>query len=286
MSKVGLQKAIQDYIEQPLPLWENNITQLLVEHKSVELAKQSQIIPNPYTIAGCIIKNKSVSEVSLSLSGTNHHIKIVLPSDDLKEFYKQHGIEPVSITTIESTNAIAKIVTALDILKQIEPIHDFILKIVKSVQLIKAEYTDTDISYSHPDIPFSVFFSVCDEVSGISDLRVAESILHEAMHLKLTLIEEIVPLIVPNAKGLYFSPWRDEPRPARGVLHGLFVFRALFDFLTAIYNTKIFPNEVKDYIQLRIKEVTEDISQLQKFAGCPDLTKNGAILTINLLPLN
>lgn len=275
------QKIIQDYLEKPLPLWENEITQLLVTQKWTELAKQSQIVPSTYTIAGCVIKNKeNVTEDNLSLA-TNSYIKIALPSNDLNGFYEEHGIEPMDNTTVKSSDEIAKVITALNILKYIEPAHDFILKIVKSVQLIKAEYSETDISYSHPEIPFSIFFSVCEEVSIISDLRVAESILHEAMHLKLTLIEDIVPLIVPNAKGLYFSPWRDEPRPARGVLHGLFVFKALLDFFKAIMETNV---AEKVYIQSRINQIKEDLFQLKNFVSCPDLTKDGAILTANLLP--
>lgn len=280
---MDIQKIIQDYLEQPLPLWENEITQLLVEQKWAALAKQSQVKPETYTIAGFIIKNKSVTETNLLLPSTNNNIKIALPSVDLKGFYQEHGIEPIELTTAESTNETTKIITALDILQCIEPVKDFILKIVKSVQLIKAEYAETDISYSHPEIPFSIFFSVCDEVSTISDLRVAESILHEAMHLKLTLIEDIVPLIIPNAKGLCFSPWRDEPRPARGVLHGLFVFKALLDFFEAIMETNI---TEKAYIQSRINQIKEDLSQLKDFTLCADLTKYGANLSRNLLPLN
>lgn len=280
---MAIQKIIQNYLEQPLPLWENEITQLLVDYKWAALAKQYQITPNTYTIVKCVIKNKSVTETNLSLPVTNCDIKIELPSDDLKRFYEKHGIEPVEITTIESENEITKINSALCVLKQIEPVYDFIIKIVKSVQLIKAECPDIDVSYSHPEIPFSIFFSVCDEVSTISDLRVAESILHEAMHLKLTLIENVVPLIVHNAKGLYFSPWRDEPRPARGALHGLFVFKALLDFFEAIVVTNV---TEKKYIELRINQIKQDLYQLKYFALCPDLTIYGASLLRNLLPLN
>lgn len=277
------QKAIQEYLEQPLPLWENEITQFLVQHKWEALAKQFQIAPNTYTIAGCVMNGNTVSESNLLLPSTNNTISLALPSDDLKGFYEEHGIVPVEIVIAESNEAVAKILSALDILKCIEPVHDFILKIVHSMQLIKAEYPDTDVSYSHPEIPFSIFFSLCDEVSSLSDVRVAESILHEAMHLKLTLIEGIVPLISPTAKGLYFSPWRDEPRPARGVLHGLFVFKALLDFFEAIAETNV---AEKEYIESRINQIKEDLDQLTGFTLCPDLTKYGATLTTNLLPLN
>lgn len=280
---MGIQKIIQDYLKQPLPLWENEITQTLVDYKWTELTAQSRITPNSYTISECIIKGKRANEINLSLSTNNYNIKVAVPANDLKEFYKKHGIEPLEITNEKFENEFIKIKTALDIFQKVKPTENFILNIIKSVQLIKAEYSDTDISYSHPEIPFSIFFSVCEEISIISDLRVAESILHEAMHLKLTLIENIVPLVIPNARGVYFSPWRDEPRPARGVLHGLFVFKALLDFFEDLIETNI---AEKEYIQLRINQIKEDLCQLKYFFTCPDLTKDGATLTTNLLPSN
>lgn len=280
---MSIQKTIQDYLKQPLPLWENEVTKILVDYKWTELDTQNQITPNSYTITQCVIKDKSLSEINFLLSASNYNIKISVPTDDLKDFFESHGIEPLEITNDKYENEIKKITAALDIFQKNQPILNFILNIIKSVLLIKAENSDTDISYSHPEIPFSIFFSICEEISIISDLRVAESILHEAMHLKLTLIENIVPLIIPNAKGVYFSPWRDEPRPARGVLHGLFVFKALLDFFEHIIETNL---PEKEYIQSRINQIKKDLFELKDFAKCADLTKDGAILTTNLLPLS
>jgi HEXXH motif-containing protein len=279
---VAIQKIMQNYLEQPLPLWENEITQLLVDYKWAALVKQSQITPNTYSIAGCVQKDNSIIEANLSLPVTEGNIKIELPSADLNGFYEKHGIEPVEITSIESDDEITKINSALSVLKQIEPVHDFILKIVQSVQLIKAEYPDTDVSYSHPEIPFSIFFSVCEEVSTISDLRVAESILHEAMHLKLTLIETHVDLIEPNSKEIYYSPWRDENRPLRGVLHGLFVFRAILDFYTILLK-KPFTKEINQYLLGRISEIKGEINLIKAFSQSNGLTTSGQKLSFKLL---
>lgn len=279
---MDIQKIIQDYLKQPLPLWENEITQLLVDYKWAELALQSQITPNTYTIAECVIKDRSVTETNLPLSDSNYDIKIAVPSDDLKGFYKKHGIEPFEISTDNAENEIKKIITALDIFQKIEPIQNFILKIVKSIQLIKAEYSDTDVSYSHPEIPFSIFFSVCEDVSIISDLRVAESILHEAMHLKLTLIEYHIDLIEPNSQETFYSPWRDEQRPLRGVLHGLFVFRAILDFYM-ILSKKSFTKEIHMYLSSRISEIKREINLIKTFPQSNDLTISGQKLSIMLL---
>lgn len=276
-----LQEHIENYIEHPFPLWDNELTKLLVANKWHELSTGVSLNEQyNYNITNSITKGQHNDEFMIPLLGSN--IQIAIPTLPLQSFYKEHGLKTTDFEN-DQLVIIAKINSALAVIQSVPEAFLFINQLVKSVQLIEAEYTDTDTSYSHPDIPFSIFFSVCEEDSIISNLRVAESILHEAMHLKLTLIENIVPLIVPNSKGLYFSPWRDEPRPARGVLHGLFVFKALLDFFESIIKTNV---TEKEYIQFRINQIKEDISQLKDFTLCPDLTKDGANLSRNLLPLN
>lgn len=280
---MNIQKIIQDYLEQPLPLWENEITNLLVEFKWAELASQSHTAPNTYTIVGCVIKDLSVDEINMPLSLANCDIKIELPSENLKGFYVKHGIEPVEVTTTESSEETAKVLSALAMLRHIAPVYDFILKIVKSIQLIKAEYSETDVSYSHPEIPFSIFFSICEEVSIISDLRVAESILHEAMHLKLTLIENHIDLIQPDSKETFYSPWREEERPLRGVLHGIFVFKAIKDFYNLLipqYQKN--PLEIK-FIKFRIHEIEKDFETLKAFPSSQGLSNYGKLFASKLL---
>ena len=59
---------------------------------------------------------------------------------------------------------------------------------------------------------------LCDEV-------LAESITHEAAHFWLNLVEEISPLCLdPWGNAEWASPWRDDPRPLAGIIHGVFVF--------------------------------------------------------------
>jgi HEXXH motif-containing protein len=113
---------------------------------------------------------------------------------------------------------------------------------------------------------------------------VAESILHESMHLKLSLIEQIVPLVKPDTGNRYYSPWRDEPRPAHGVMHGLFVFRAVFDFFRSLNGQT--RASIKDHLDFRQEQIIEEFRQLDQFDRCPDLTSDGAILIKNLLPLS
>jgi HEXXH motif-containing protein len=61
---------------------------------------------------------------------------------------------------------------------------------------------------------------------------IAESMVHEFHHNRLFAIESAVPLVEDTAAGtvLYYSPFRTDPRPIRGLLHGLYVFIAVWRF--------------------------------------------------------
>lgn len=61
---------------------------------------------------------------------------------------------------------------------------------------------------------------------------IAESMVHEFHHNRLFAIESAVPLVEDTEAGaaLYYSPFRTDPRPIRGLLHGLYVFAAVWRF--------------------------------------------------------
>jgi HEXXH motif-containing protein len=61
---------------------------------------------------------------------------------------------------------------------------------------------------------------------------IAESMVHEFHHNRLFAIESLVPLVEDTGAetALYYSPFRPDPRPIRGLLHGLYVFAAVWRF--------------------------------------------------------
>ncbi len=55
--------------------------------------------------------------------------------------------------------------------------------------------------------------------------QIAEALLHEYYHTKLNALLDLAPVFVgDDGAEDYYSPWRDDPRPLRGVLHGVFSF--------------------------------------------------------------
>jgi len=269
---MNLSKLVTEFTLRPFPLWNNEVVNHLVADKMENLSL-------PYSLTNCILKESVESEITRLLP--TDQLTIVLPSIDLQYFYQDHGLNPLSADD-SFDDAIKQVQRALDIFKQIPAVHTFVISIVKSIQLLKTDDPETDMSYSHPDIPFSIFVSVCENNSSICNLRVAESILHEAMHLELTLMEDVLEMVNPKSKDVYYSPWRGEERPLRGVLHGLYVFTAILDFYAALI--KITSDEsLTAYLRKRIEIIKEEFTMLHEFPKSPGLTPSGRNLATNIL---
>ncbi len=84
-----------------------------------------------------------------------------------------------------------------------------------------------------PRWPYRIFISIPAR-SRVQDLRVAEAVVHEAMHLILTNFERVSPLV--SDERTLKSPWRSELRPAAGVLHGIYVFCCISRFFRHLDN--------------------------------------------------
>jgi len=63
--------------------------------------------------------------------------------------------------------------------------------------------------------------------------RLAAVLIHEFSHSKLNGLFDLVALDVENREEIFYAPWRDDPRPLHGVLHGVYSFLAVTDFWQA-----------------------------------------------------
>ena len=241
------------------------------------------MLPNDYSTVSSLSGLKAQSDeerVILNKSPAANPIYLEAPNQAISLFYQEHGLQIMPRNQWETNNVISKLNGALGMLGQVPSALEGVTSLVRMIQVVDSGDPEIDVSYSHPQLPFTIFVSVCEDNSEISQLRVAESILHEAMHLKLSLIERVVPLIKPDANGLYFSPWRDEKRPAQGVLHGMFVFRTILDFSQMLSQTTFANNPLNE----RVIEINEQLEALQQFTQAKALTEYGANLSKSLLP--
>ncbi len=277
---------VKKYITQPFPLWEGEVTEALVQNKWLELRNQGLKNQYEYSTTRFVNDFSVPLETKVQITEGNHDKAIFLETislDSFQNFYEEHGLVPLSNLEIETTDALRKIQCAMGFIDLVSPAHFSIINLVRAIQVLKQESEEFDLSYSHPHIPFTIFVSVCKDDSAISNLRVAESILHEAMHLKLTLIEEVVPLTFVDSEILFYSPWRDQQRPVKGVIHGLFVFKAIEEFyITLLKNPMLF--ESKEYLSERVTQIQNEIKLIEGFEASPGLTVAGANLVISLLP--
>jgi HEXXH motif-containing protein len=61
-------------------------------------------------------------------------------------------------------------------------------------------------------------------------LLLAATLIHEAQHNRLYAIQDLHQLCRQSTAQLHYSPWRDDPRPVEGLLHGAFAFAGVADY--------------------------------------------------------
>ena len=98
----------------------------------------------------------------------------------------------------------------------------------------ETRFPNTVSSFSNSSVPGALF--VCPFVDGeliqLGDLL--DSIVHEHAHQKLYTLESVVSLYDKTYAAKHRSPWKNEPRPVGGILHGYFVFSLLSALWTRI----------------------------------------------------
>lgn len=151
--------------------------------------------------------------------------------------------------------------------------------LVRSVHILKVDDPGIDISFSDPPIPFSIFLSISQGKDA--DLRIAEAIIHETMHLQLSLVEQVVPLVLDNTMAR-FSPWKQKLRPLSGLIHALYVFRVIDMWLERISAS----NPVVSGISRRREQIAEEIAELDLTGTEAGFTQAGQSLLRRLLRAN
>jgi len=156
-----------------------------------------------------------------------------------------------------------------------------VVRLIRSIHCIRALGPGYDCSHSEPAIPFSVFLSV-PLGERHARLRLAESLLHEAMHLQLSLVELQAP-IVGSEPDYAYSPWQQSIRPVHGLLHGLYVFTAIHQWLTELLSDPTTSDEVRIYAERRQFEIAKEVAAVTHLPRSGTLTTFGRMLAAGLL---
>ncbi|TLS41525.1 HEXXH motif domain-containing protein [Streptomyces montanus] len=62
----------------------------------------------------------------------------------------------------------------------------------------------------------------------------AAALVHEAQHTKLSALLDLVTLLHGGLEEHHYAPWRADPRPLRGILHGVYAFLGVASFWQAL----------------------------------------------------
>lgn len=166
---------------------------------------------------------------------------------------------------------------AFTLLQQVPSLAAAVSVLAKSIHILEVSEPGFDVSFSEPSIPFSVFLNISE--GRFADLRTAEALVHEAMHLQLSLIERLAPVATVD-QGLHYSPWKRSQRPVAGLMHALYVFRVIDQWLLHIPKTS---DEAKEYATKRRQEIGSEIEQLDPASFVDHLTAEGQQLLRCLL---
>jgi hypothetical protein len=260
-----------------LPPFEGSLPAALRLHGERELLEFHSLTRESYSTGGFLSGASSNHDDILRTISVGDGLPLHFEAGSLEvtRYCEHHALRLASKADIPS--AIDLVQTALT--EVIQPIHILwiaVSELVWRCHIIRAQDDDYDVSFSDPSIPFSVFISAPISTDRRSILRVAESLVHETMHLQLTLFETSCPLIDTTSAWSMYSPWKQRARPAQGVLHGLYVFYVLRWMWQQISLTT--RDGLEQGVALnRIIEISEEISSVRALMDSPALTESGIL---------
>ena len=157
--------------------------------------------------------------------------------------------------------------------------------LVRCVHLLKAPSPEVDCSFSRPDLPFSVFLSIPDHGSHARIERVAEALVHETMHLQLSLLERRIQFVESDRpETVTFSPWRNCERNVQGVLHALHVF-VIVQRLWQLAAQRPPRGLDRRFAEARVRAVRDEVARAKLLLASPGMTQEGRQLVRQLLAL-
>jgi hypothetical protein len=272
------------------PFWFNDLAPHLADSCWLRLGEECGLNESNYGTGRLIERNlksnrKVMGCVEVLFCGSSKQIMIEVLEDHVAARYRDLGLKFVPPKELDNFGLLQNLERALHAITVVRGTAVAVSAVLSVIHVLKPETPQYDVSFSDPILPFSIFVGVQPELDLVQDLRLAESILHECMHLQLTLIESQVRLLdVEN--DLYMSPWRQTLRPTRGILHALYVFRVIQDFFKALLYSITLTSAEHAHIQSRLSDIETEVRQLGDFSDSDDLTPLGRLLAKRLLVRN
>ena len=206
---------------------------------------------------------------------------VELLSGDLAKPWENMGLQLAKECDLEDKMFVDMLVDSLVLIKGNREIHATVTGMCRSLHPLVCNDSDVDVSFSDPELPFSIFVSCPPMDTQYRVERLAESIVHEALHLQLTLVERAEPLVEENTvETLVPSPWKGERRTLQGLIHGIYVFGNLREFWTDIVNQR---PQSAEFGKARVSAIETEMLDVAHLMGSRNLTTSGHRLASSLL---
>ncbi len=244
-------------------LWNEKNLQALSAWEELTILKPLGLTLNSYSTVRFISQNPQASRKWLLHESIGSFLPFGIEEipDDFSYIALEQGATLSKFAWLNFEETVSLIRSACKLISDISPeLYNSIQYLLRSFHLIESPGKEIDVSFSLPELPNSIFLSYPSPTESFIEPRIAEAIIHEVLHLQLTLIEYNFPLIDPTlGANEVYSPWRDELRPEIGVVHAIFVFRNLEIFWTRVKQNHQYFNFAKE----RIKDIAEQFNSLK-----------------------
>lgn len=195
--------------------------------------------------------------------------------------WERLGLTFASACHLEDTMFIEVLLDSLDLIRRNRAIHATVKSMCRSLHPLVCGDRNVDVSFSDPELPFSIFVS-CPPLGAPNRIeRLAENIIHEALHLQLSLFERVMPLVLANAdETLVYSPWKGEARKMQGLIHGIYIFGNLRQFWENVEKKR---SQNVEFCRARITTIESEMCGLVPIIDCNKLTAAGQSLVSGFL---
>ena len=206
---------------------------------------------------------------------------VELLSDDLAKPWQSMGLQLAKECDLEVGIFMDALIDSLVLIQDNREIHATVTGMCRSLHPLISNDGEIDVSFSDPALPFSIFVSCPPVHTQYRVERLTESIVHEALHLQLSLFERAEPLIVKNNdETLVHSPWKGERRTLQGLLHGIYVFGNLRSFWTEVINQR---PQSAEFGKARVSAIEAELLGVAHLIGSRNLTTSGHRLASSFL---
>ena len=208
-------------------------------------------------------------------------LNVELLPKEIADRWQMQELQFATDTDIRDMRFLEVLTKALDLIRVASPLLGTVAGICRSLHVVLAPDRDFDVSFSDPCLPFSAFVSC--PLAGERDRaeRLAENLIHEALHLQLSLVETIEPLVIglPDEKPV-LSPWKGGGRTVRGLVHAVYVFGNLRCFWKCI--AARVPGS-SSFASRRIETIEYEMARALHLAESQSLTPTGRKLAVSFL---